>query len=125
LKFEVIRCLGEFANVRARQKEDVSGKVIEEYDLSEQDLGRLQEAQRVFRDLGVRLNAFAQTETFAMWVIVRLGYRPRQASEGLIGLSNNYGTYGRGKADSRIMVEKALRVAGRRYFWPVRFLRWP
>jgi hypothetical protein len=113
LRGEVIRRLTEYANVRARWKEvrNPSGAVsrVEEQGLSDKEIARLEEAQRVLRDLGSQMRAFAENESMAMW-LVGWRYDPMKASGGLIGLSNEYDRYGSGKALHRTTVATALRI---------------
>ena len=114
LRGEVIRRLIEFANVPARWKEIAddsgakSGERIE-IELAENEIARLEEAQRTFRDLASQMRAFAENEPLALW-LVRLRYNPLKASAGLIGLSNTYDTYGGTKAFQRKTIETALRI---------------
>jgi predicted DsbA family dithiol-disulfide isomerase len=111
LRGEVIRRLTEFANVRARWKEvrDRPDQ-LEEVQLSEQELARLEEAQRVIRDLASQMRAIAENEPVAMWFVRLLCYDPVTASAGLIGLANAYDTYGGNKNFQRQTVNKALRI---------------
>jgi hypothetical protein len=115
IRGEIIRRLTEFANVRARWKEvlDESGAFVGQLEAvgehSAEEIARLEEAQRVIRDLGSQMRAFAENETAAMWC-VRLRYDPARASAGLIGLSNTYHTYGQEKHSNVQTVNKALRI---------------
>jgi hypothetical protein len=114
LRGEVIRRLTEFANVKARWKEisdDVgatSGQ-LEDMQLSEVEITRLEYAQDVLRDLAAQMQAFAENEPLALW-LVRLRYDPAGASKGLIGLSNTFDTYGGSKHFQRTTLETALRI---------------
>jgi hypothetical protein len=114
LRGEVIRRLTEFGNVRARWKDirDDSGASsgqVEEMDISEKEIARLEEAQRVLRDLASQIRAFAENEPLAMRFVL-LRYDPMTASSGLIGLSNAYDSYGESKAFQRKKIETALRI---------------
>jgi hypothetical protein len=74
-------------------------------DLSDR---RLEGAKECFRNLGARMHAF-ETEFFAAWIATNvLLFRPKIAAEGLIGLSNSYGSPER--AAHRSAVERALRI---------------
>ena len=116
LRGEVVRRLVEFANVRSRWKEvrDDVGATSGERDeikLSDREIARLEEAQRVLRDLAAQMRAFATNETMAMWVVRWiLRFNPEKASAGLIGLSNDYDTSGGRKAFHRSAVHEALRI---------------
>jgi hypothetical protein len=117
LRGEVIGRLTALANVRARYKQQHSTDDVEfiistkdELFFSDRDAARLEEAQRVLRDLASQMRAFAFNEHLAMRLILQLKYNPRAASDGLIGLSNTYDTYGEDKSYYRRMVETALRV---------------
>jgi hypothetical protein len=101
--------------MRARWKEirdDVgatSGELQPVGDLSEAEIIRLEEVQRVLRDLASQMRAFAENEPLAMW-FVSFRFDPLRASAGLIGLSNTYDTYGDSKAFQRKAIETALRL---------------
>jgi hypothetical protein len=118
LRGEVIRRLVEFANVPARWKEvrDDSGfpsGQVEDMDLTDKEIERLEEAQHVLRDLASQMLAFAENEIFAAWFIRRvMRFDPKAASRGLIGLSNEYDTYGGSRAFQRKTIETALRISG-------------
>jgi hypothetical protein len=116
LRGEIIRRMTEFANVRARWKEipDDVGAISgnrEDMGLSDKEIERLESAQATLRDLAAQMRAFAENETLALWFITRLRYDPAGASAALIGLSNTYDTYGKGKAWQKQMLGKALKVA--------------
>jgi hypothetical protein len=116
LRGEVIRRLVEFANVPARWKEmrDDSGFPagrVQDMDLSDKENARLEEAQRVLRDLASQMLAFAGNEIFAGWFVRRvMRFDPKAAGNGLIGLSNEYDTYGGSRAFQAKMIETALRI---------------
>jgi hypothetical protein len=114
LRGEVIRRLTEFANVRARWKEvrDDSEATASEVEvaLSDDEIARLEEAQRVLRDLASQMRAFAENEGLAMTLVRLLRYDAMKASAGLIGLSNEYDTYGGSRAFQRRTIETALRI---------------
>jgi len=90
----VIRRLNEFGNVGALWKESrASPGEVEQTDRSEKEIARLEDAQRVFRDLASQMRAFAENEPLAMKLVRRLDYDPMKASLGLTGLSIKYDTY--------------------------------
>lgn len=114
LRGEIIRRLIEFANIRARWKlvEDSSGAVsaeATEISLSEAEIARLEDAKKALRDLASQMSAFAENETSARLVAQLLGYNLREASAGLIGLSNSFDIYGETKAFHRKTLARALR----------------
>jgi hypothetical protein len=108
LRGEVIRRLIEFGNVGARWKGSRASP-NEIMDRSEKEIARLEDAQRVFRDLASQMRAFAENEFLAM-KLVRLWYDPRNASDGLIGFSTELDTYGESRASRRKLIETALRI---------------
>ncbi len=115
LRGEIIRRLIEFANIRARWKDipDSSGAVSGEREalsLSDGEIARLEEAQKMLRDLASQMRAFAENETFARLIAQMLGYNLKDASAGLIGLSNSFDTYGETKAFQRKTLTRALRI---------------
>jgi hypothetical protein len=115
LRGEVIRQMAVFANVRARWKEvrdsvgATSGEV-EEMGLSDLEIQRLEEAQRLLRDLASQMRAFAQNEWLAVRIVRWLHYDPLKASGGLFGLSNALDTYGGNRAFQTKAVEGALHI---------------
>jgi hypothetical protein len=108
LRSEIIRRVAQYNNVPARYKETRDGEK-ETVPITEDDLAKLNEAQSVIRDLATQMRGFAYSETAARWVL-SLGYNPRQASEGLFGLSNDLGTYGPGRVRWRKLVSDTLRI---------------
>ena len=115
LRGEIIRRLTEFANIRARWKEvpDSSGAISgdrEDMGLTDAEIVRLEEAQKALRDLASQMRAFAGNETFALYVVHWLKYDPKNATAGLIGLSNSFDTYGKQKAFHRKTLDDALRI---------------
>jgi hypothetical protein len=110
LRGEVIRRWTQCANVRARWKEDPSKTWQTEEDpgFTETDAKRLEEAEGVFRELASQMRAFAQNETFAVWIVKLLRYDPVMASAGLIGMSNSLATYGRNRVLQKKRVQDAL-----------------
>ena len=72
---------------------------------------RLQEAEAAFRKFGSRLQAFANTETLAVFALRRLGYQPLDARRGFIWLSNTIGEYGQARNDNRNLIERSLKAA--------------
>jgi hypothetical protein len=69
---------------------------------------RFEEAHYALRRLGAKMLAFSET-TIAAPMVSRLGYDPSAAGSGLIGFSNELGTYGEGRARFRAQVEQALK----------------
>jgi hypothetical protein len=80
---------------------------------SQDDLGRLlgpiREAQRTLRTLGTRMQAFGETEWVAAKCVQLLRFKPLDAAEGLIDLSNSFSEYGNEPAVHRTRINKALR----------------
>jgi hypothetical protein len=56
------------------------------------------------------MRAFAENESLAMQLVVRLGYDPLKASQGLIGLSNTYDTHGQDKRAHMKEIAEALKI---------------
>jgi hypothetical protein len=108
LRGEIIRRIAQYANVPARYK-DMRNGTKEELPLGKDELARLREAQGVVRDLAAQMRGFAHNETLARWALL-LRYDPREASEGLFGLSNDMDTYGDDRLRRRKMISKALRI---------------
>jgi hypothetical protein len=71
---------------------------------------RLREAEVAFRKCWSKLQAFANTETFAVIALRRLGYQPLEAGRGFVGLSNSIGEYGQTRNENRNLIERSLRV---------------
>jgi hypothetical protein len=95
MRGEAIVLLIDYANLRARYREiedDVgatSGKIVD-LDVDVDEIKRLDEGQKVYRNLAPRLRAFAVTETSARWIVIRVLHQdPSAASKGLIGISNS------------------------------------
>jgi hypothetical protein len=108
LRGDLIRRSIEFGNVRARRKELTDGR-FEAMDLSDDEIARLAEKQRIFRDIAAQMRAFAENERLAVW-FVRWRYDPMKASAGLIGFSNTCDTYGPEQVHHKTVIESALRV---------------
>jgi hypothetical protein len=105
-----------FANVRARWKElrdsvGASSGECEDMDLSAAEIQRLEEAQRLLRDLASQMRAFALNEWLAVRIARCLRFDALKASAGLFGLSNALDTYGDSRAFQMKTVEDALRIA--------------
>jgi len=96
------------ANVPAPQPREtcVTSEQIQRYDV---DVRNVREAQRILRDLGSQMLAFAETETAACIAIEPFGFDPSVAGRNLIGLSNTLDRYGADRAALRKKVEEALR----------------
>jgi hypothetical protein len=71
---------------------------------------RLQEAEAAFRRCGSKLQAFANTETLAVFALRRVGYHPLDAGRGFIGLSNTIGEHGQARDDNRNLIERSLKA---------------
>jgi hypothetical protein len=108
LRGEVIHKSVLYANVIAAQHEGPDFSIISS-DLSEGDLARLREAERVFRDLAARMRAFALNEHFAVWLVRMWGYDPMVASTRLLGVSNTLHEAGSHRNDAKDALEKVLR----------------
>jgi hypothetical protein len=109
LRREVRRQLAFLANVSAAEPRrqivvDVHGR-----NIAEERRQRLQEAQRIFRDLGSQMIAFAHSERPAARVVRLRGFDPAMAADGLIGLSNTLPKYGEERASHRAKIIKGLR----------------
>ncbi len=109
LRGEIIRRIAQYANVPARYNDLRNGKK-EILPLTEDQLAKLQEAQGVVRDLAAQMRGFAHSETLAKLVLRLLRYDPREASEGLFGLSNDMDTYGEAVLRRRKIISGALRI---------------
>lgn len=113
LRTEIRRTMILFANVRARWKdkdwEGVGIPVTTGADLSPDEQERLRDAQIQYRDLASQMRAFADTRAIACLFLRALGFNPRKAASGLIGLSNSIDTYGKGRAFQIKTIEVALK----------------
>jgi hypothetical protein len=112
---EVGQQLVQFANVSARWKSrHLEPEVREAGDLSEEEAGRLEAAQRTYRDLGARMKAFGETEHPATWLL-KHAFRidAVKARSAMLGLSNSVDSYGDNRAHYREAVRKALRIKHR------------
>ena len=113
LRTEVRRTMILFANVRARwrdeDREGVGVPVATGADLSPEEQENLKDAQIQYRDLASQMRAFADTRAFACRLLHALGFNPRKAAAGLIGLSNSIDTYGKGRAFQTRTIEEALK----------------
>jgi hypothetical protein len=96
------------ANVPAPQPREtcVTSEQIQRYDV---DVRNVREAQRILRDLGSQMLAFAETETAACIAVKPFGFDPSVAGRNLIGLSNTLDRYGTDRVALRKKVEEALR----------------
>jgi len=91
LRGEVSRRLTEYATIKPRWREFPGDR--KELELSQEEIARLEKAQDVLRDLASQLVAFASNETWALYVAKAMGYDPKHAAGGLIGLSNRIDTH--------------------------------
>lgn len=111
LRREVSRQLALFANVGARWKRGVSSTAhIVPNALGEKEERRLDDAERVFRDLASQMRSFAQTDRLASSLVGAFGFNPFRASSGLFGLSNNIAEHGEARASSKKTIEESLRL---------------
>jgi hypothetical protein len=112
LRKEIRRTMLLYANVRARWTdrdwENVAIPETSGNELSPDENERLMQAQTQYRDLGVQMRAFADTESPTCFCLKWFGFDPRQASSGLIGLSNSLSTYGKERAFHTKTVTDAL-----------------
>jgi hypothetical protein len=76
-------------------------------DLSDDEIERLHEAQRVFRDLAARMRAFAPNEHFAVFFVKRC-YDPWEASVALLRVSNTLYKYGGARDGAKRVLERVL-----------------
>jgi hypothetical protein len=115
LRGEIIQKLAEYDNVRARATEtrpEQDYGVDNSIKLNEEELKRMDEAIKCFRDLAARMRAFAENETVALWGVRRLlRYDPAGASKALFGLSNSYSIYGKERTFHRKQLVAALRLS--------------
>ena len=70
----------------------------------------MREAQRIFRDLGSQMLAFAENEPDARNALAAMGWKLVAAGSGLIRLSVAYSKPGIDRAGLRNQIEKALRL---------------
>jgi hypothetical protein len=105
----VFRQMLTLVNVPAPQPREtcVTFEQIQRYDI---DLKTVREAQRILRDLGSHMLAFAESETAACIAIKLFGFDASAAGRNLIGLSNILDRYGTDRAALRKNVEEALRL---------------
>ena len=115
LRGEIIQKLVEYGKVQARYNAIEPGRDVPApyhdnmNDLGEEEIKRLDEAKKCFRELAARMQAFAENETMALWA-VRLYYNLTAASLALMGLSNSYEIYGE-RARHRDRLVNALRFS--------------
>ena len=104
----VFRQMLALVNVPAPQPREtcVTFEQIQRYD---KDLKNVREAQRILRDLGSHMLAFAESETAACIAIKPFGFDPSLAGRNLIDLSNILDRYGTDRDPLRKNVEEALR----------------
>ena len=74
------------------------------------ELKRMEDAQKVLRDLGAQAMALGESESLASTVLKILGFDSFAAGSSLIGLSNSLPKYGVERAEHRKAVETALRL---------------
>src|SRR5258708_23640769 len=71
---------------------------------------KAEEAMKTRRQLGTRMQAFAATESTAMWLIQWRGYKPKDAGHSLIGYSGTIMKMGGERAVHRANILAALRI---------------
>jgi hypothetical protein len=102
-----------FGSVQARHRSsprDVDADLVA-CDMPSEAEDRLKEAEKTFRDLGARLQAFAAVEGPAVWTMRVIGTDLHEAGLAFIGLSNSIGVYGKQRNDAQQRAERALRLA--------------
>ena len=107
LRGEVIRRLAQYADIPKQVIE--RGGEVQTPDVTEVTRARAREAESVIRDLAAQMLSFAYNDTFARSILA-LRYDPREAAEGLFGLSWLHISEGSLKDRPREMVAKALRI---------------
>ncbi|QOZ66587.1 hypothetical protein [Bradyrhizobium arachidis] len=110
LKKECIETLIHFGNVSALPVELRSNMFRPRDPQVEAIKKRLADAREAFRKCGSRLQAFAETETLAVVALGAIGYKPREAGRGFIGLSASIGDEGATLHGNRVLIEHALRM---------------
>jgi hypothetical protein len=71
---------------------------------------KAEEAMKTLRQLGTRMQAFAATESTAMWLIQWRGYKPKDAGHSLIGYAGTIMKMGGERAVHRANILAALRI---------------
>lgn len=96
------------ANVPAPQPREtcVTSEQIRQYD---RDLKNAREAQRILRDFGSQMLAFAESERAACIAIRPFGFDPFAAGNSLNGLASALDRHGTERARLHKNVERALR----------------
>jgi hypothetical protein len=80
-------------------------------EATKEDLDRLRTAEEGYRELGAKLQAFAKTEPWATWVMLRIfGLKVADAGTALLSLSNTLGVYGQERRNAMARLEAALRL---------------
>jgi hypothetical protein len=114
LRGETIRRVAQYANLRAPYNErHLANGVIEtseDHTLSNTELAKLEEAREELRDLAAQMRGLAYNETIAGHALRLLGYDPRKASEGLVGIANTVDTTGDNRIRNKKIVTEALRL---------------
>jgi hypothetical protein len=110
LRSEVARRLVQFNNVFARVR--WAHGSLEFIELPPEEDARLTEAQHIFRDLGSQMQGFEQAEPFAVW-IVSWRYDVSEASNALIGYSNEIATASELRELLKGNIERVLRIWAR------------
>jgi hypothetical protein len=110
LRAETARRLVQFGNVfaRSRMLDDYKREAIKLNQLQE---ARLLEAENTFRDLASQMTAFAQGETFAVWVVKFLGFDTFAVAKALLGYSNEIGIAGPNRERFKSEIIKQLRIS--------------
>jgi hypothetical protein len=101
-----------FGNVQARYRGkpgDIEAPLVA-IDIPSEAEDRLKEAEKTFRELGARLQAFAAVEQPTAWTMQAIGTDLHEAGLAFIGLSNSIGVYGKQRHDAQQRAERALRL---------------
>jgi hypothetical protein len=102
-----------FGNVQARYRgspRDIEAPLVAN-DIPSEAEDRLKEAEKTFREIGARLQAFATVEQPVAWTMRAIGTDLHEAGVAFMGLSNSIGVYGKQRHDAQQRAEKALRLA--------------
>jgi hypothetical protein len=111
LRGDTVELLTRIANVRAAYSHFHEELRIASMtpELTSGEIEALANAQKDIRTLASKFRAFALNETLASKAVVRLGYDPYSAAQGLIGLSNTIDTYGKDRNEQKKTVSEALK----------------
>ncbi len=101
-----------YANVQARFRGHATNldASLTPTDLPDEAEERLRAAERAFREISAKMQAFASTDVPAALAMRLLGVDFHEAGVAFMGLSNSIGIYGKGRHDAKARVEQALRL---------------